>query len=104
MLIKTENKPFKIYLMSWKPCRGGNVMLNKFVKDSHECYFLFHEATTIKDKSKIALRWLRAEQYFKNEQRFISFIGSNFIEQCRNSKEAYKPFIKAINSITHEKI
>jgi hypothetical protein len=89
--------------MSWKPCRGGRVMLDKFVKDSHECYFLFQEATTIKDKSKIALRWLRAEQYFKNEQRFISFIGNNFIEQCRNSKDTYKPFLKAINLITNEK-
>ena len=85
--------------MSWKPCRGGRIMLDKSIEISHNSYFDFLEATTIKEKTKIAFRWLKAEEYLGNKKSVISFLGENFIQQSIKSKETYKPFIKYINEL-----
>ena len=86
--------------MSWKPCRGGRVILDKSIKNSHDCYFAFNEATTIKEKSKIALKWLRADQYLGNERHLLIFWGNEFIQQCKSSPDTYKPFLKALTQLT----
>jgi len=86
--------------MSWKPCRGGRVILDKCIKNSHDCYFAFNEATTIKEKSKIALKWLRADQYLGNEKQLLKFLGNDFIQQCKDSTETYKPFLKALSQLS----
>lgn len=85
--------------MSWKPCRGGRVMLDNAVEKSHSLYFSYQEATNIKDKSKIAFQWLRAEQYLGNEKRFLKFIGDTFIQNCKQNKDTYKPFLNYLNTI-----
>lgn len=86
--------------MSWKPCRGGRVMLDKAVKNSHELYFAYQEATTIKEQTKIAFKWLKSEQYLGNEIRFLKFIGIDFITQAKKSKDTYKPFLNYLNTQT----
>ena len=85
--------------MAWKPCRGNNILFDKAIKNSHECYFEFCEANSIKTKTKIALKWLRAEQYLGNEKRLLTFFGTDFIEECKNNTETYKPFLKALTQL-----
>jgi hypothetical protein len=89
--------------MSWKPCRGGRVLLDRYVNDSIEYYHKFHETNVLKDKSKYAFKMLRAAVYFNDHERTIKFFGAKFIEQCKqHPKETYKPFLNLINKI-HEK-
>lgn len=83
--------------MSWKPYKGGRVILDKNIEISHNSYFEFQEATTIKEKTKIAFRWLKAEEYLGNKNRVIRFLGENFIQQSIKNKETYKPFLKYFN-------
>ena len=85
--------------MSWKPCRGGRVLLDKNIEINHYSFFSFQESTNLKDKTKIAFKWLRAAQYLGDEKRVYSFIGTEFINKAKQSTETYKPFLKYINSI-----
>lgn len=86
--------------MSWKPCRGGRVLFDKALKNSHECFFEFKEATTIKEKSKIAFKWYRADEYLNKADGVIQFIGEKFISQCLQSKDTYKPFLTLLQSLS----
>jgi len=83
--------------MSWKPCRGGNVLLDKAVKQSHELFFKFQETNDLKTKTKIAFQYYKAEEYLGNGKRTISFFGSDFLNKAKSSKETYKPFLRLID-------
>lgn len=85
--------------MSWKPCRGGRIGLDKAIKNSHECFFQFRESESIKDKSKIAFKWYKADEYLGNAGRLLNFFGDHFINQCKQSKDTYKPFLNLINNL-----
>lgn len=90
--------------MSWKPYRGGRVLLDKAINDSMEFYHKFNEETSIKEKSKCAFKMLRAAIYLNDQERTLRFFGDKFIEQCKqHPKETYKPFINLITKLTYEK-
>lgn len=76
-------------------------MLDKAVQNSHELYFKYQESETIKEQTKIAFKWLRAEQYLGNESRFLNFIGNDFIDKAKENKDTYKPFLNYLNKLTN---
>ena len=86
--------------MSWKPCRGGRMLLDKAVKNSHDCYFEYQTATSLKEKSKIAFKWYKADAYlYPKTNRVIAFLGQAFINECRESNDTYKPFKTLLTQI-----
>lgn len=85
--------------MSWKPCRGGRVLLDKAIEKDHKLFFEFNEATSIKEKSKIASSWIRAAKYLGKEKSVLCFLGAEFINQCKQSKDTFKPFLNYINNL-----
>lgn len=87
--------------MSFKPCRGARILLDKAIESSHNNYFLFHEAKEMKEKTKIAFKWLKSEIYLNREKYFISFLGDEFLKECLTHKETYKPLLKYLNSTNH---
>ena len=80
--------------MSWKPCRGSRMALDKAVKDSHECYFKFFETSCFVEKSKIAFKWMKAEMYFGRKPFYM--LGKDFLEQCKTNNKVYKPLLKLL--------
>jgi outer membrane protein assembly factor BamD (BamD/ComL family) len=83
--------------MSWKPCRGGRVLLDKAINDSIEYYHKFNEETSIKEKSKCAFKMLKAAIYLNDQKRTINFFGEQFIAQCKQHQNVtYKPFLNLL--------
>ncbi len=86
--------------MSWKPCRGGRMLLDKAVKNSHDCYFQFQVATSLKEKSKIAFKWYKADEYLSSKTNgVLRYLGESFINECKQSNETYKPFKNLLNNL-----
>jgi hypothetical protein len=79
--------------MSWKPCRGGRVALDKAVKDRHEQYFNFYMSVRFIDKCKAAFKWMKAEKYFTGAYQFGIF-DQSFIDECRANPKTYKPLLR----------
>ncbi len=81
--------------MSWKPCRGNRVQLDKAVKDRHECYFEFWQENDFVKKCKLAFKWMKAEKYLSGSYSFY-MLGEEFIDECKANKKTYKPLLKML--------
>jgi len=79
--------------MSWKPCRGGRVLLDKYTEQSHSYYFKFYEATTIKEQSKCLFKILQADEYLGRLKQTVKIFEYN-IKELTNKKDVYKPLLK----------
>ncbi len=79
--------------MSWKPCRGNRIQLDKAVKDKHECYFKFWQESDFVQKCKLAFKWMKAEKYLSGSYSF-HMLGEEFIEECKSNTKTYKPLVK----------
>jgi hypothetical protein len=85
--------------MSFKPCRGNRILLDKNIQISQESYFKFWEIHDIKERSKLAYKWYLADKYLNNLGGFFECVR-DFIKECKNNKEqVYKPFLKLIENV-----